>query len=216
MRAKASLRRAIVAEEGLRAASDSQPTACVASTCDATILAQREGSAGAALRGPACSLGNLVCPSLNDLFVRLSTWFLAALAVGAAALFASDRITLQGERTIYTVECHAGVWHGTHCDGMLAAAERFRFRALKAHREVLFWTVAATEPSGKFSDCDIEDGRNWQCKPNVDAKSTITLQMSKGDAVADVTGHARPFHAVDKWEWLLLKWGLHVGQDAEE
>lgn len=148
--------------------------------------------------------------------MRFLTWAFVAVAVGAVALFASDRITLQGERTIYTVECHAGLWQGPHCNGQLAAADRFRFRALKAHREVLFWTVAATEPSGKFSDCDVEDGRNWRCKPNADAKFTVTLQMSKGDAVADVTGRARPFHAVEKWKWLFLKWGVPVGQDADE
>ncbi len=173
-------------------------------------------SGGNGVRRPHRFFWQSACPSLVDRYMRLSIWLSGALAVGAALAVASDRITLQGERTIYTVDCLAGVWHVTHCDGLLVAADRFRFRALKAHREVLFWTVAATEPSGKFSDCDVEDGRNWRCKPNPDAKFTITLQMSKGNAVADVTGHAQPFHAVEKWKWFLLKWGVHVGQDADE
>ncbi len=147
--------------------------------------------------------------------MRLWLFVLVALAVIFLTLWSTDKITLQGERTIYTVDCRDGAWQGLHCTGRLVATERFRFRALRPHREVVFWTVGANEPSGKFTDCDIEDGRNWVCKPNADTARTITLQMSKGNAIPDSTGRARAFHAVDKVQWFLLQWGLPVGNDAD-
>ena len=139
----------------------------------------------------------------------------AALTAVSAMLWASDKITLQGERTIYTVECADGAWQGLHCTGHLVAADRFRFRALKAHREVVFWAVGASQPSGKFTDCDVRDGRHWTCRPNADASSTITLQMTEGVAVADATGRVRAFHAIEKWRWFFLKWGAPAGSDAD-
>jgi hypothetical protein len=114
--------------------------------------------------------------------MRLWLFVLAALAVVGNIVWLSDKVTLQGERTIYTVDCRDGAWQELRCTGRLVAAERFRFRALKPHREVVFWTVGATEPSGKFTDCDIEDGRNWVCRPTADAARTITLKMSQGVA----------------------------------
>ena len=138
---------------------------------------------------------------------------LAALVTGV--LFASGNVTLQDERTIYTVECHDGIWRGRSCEGRLVVAEQFRFRVLKSRREVSFWVIGTTKLSGKFVDCDIDDGRNWRCQPNADAKHTITLQMSKGDAVAGPTGVVRPFHAIAKWRWFLLRWGVPVGSEAD-
>jgi len=127
----------------------------------------------------------------------------------------SDSITPQGERTVYTATCKDGSWQGTLCTGKLVAGERFRFRALKAHREVVFWTVkSATEPSGKFIDCVIEDGRNWRCAPNADFSRTITREMLHGNPVADLTGQALSFHQIPKWRWLLLSWGIPTGDEA--
>ena len=34
-----------------------------------------------------------------------------------AFIWASDRITLEGERTVYTVGCEQGVWIGLRCTG---------------------------------------------------------------------------------------------------
>jgi hypothetical protein len=147
--------------------------------------------------------------------MRLWLFVIAALACIFLGLWATDKITLQGERTIFTVDCRDGAWQGLHCTGRLVPADRFRFRALKPHREVIFWTVGVAEPSGKFTDCDIEDGRNWVCKANADSPRTITLQLSKGVAVPDTTGHARAFHAIDKVRWFLLQWGFPVGNDAD-
>ena len=147
--------------------------------------------------------------------MRLMLVVLAALAVISAALWASDKITLQGERTIYTVRCIGGAWQGLHCNGQMVAAERFRFRALKPHREVIFWTVGAAEPSGKFTECDITDGRNWTCKPNAEATRTITLQMLRGEPAPDPQGRVQAFHAIAKWRWFLLGLGVPVGNDAD-
>jgi hypothetical protein len=144
-------------------------------------------------------------------------WFLvlAILVAMAAFLWAGDKITPDGERTVYTVACHEGSWQGAHCSGRLEAAGRFRFRALKPHREVVFWTVGSSDPSGKFMSCEIKDGRNWICLPNADSKRTITLQMEKGEPVADDTGQVMPFHAIAKWRWYLLGAGVPVGSDAD-
>jgi hypothetical protein len=140
----------------------------------------------------------------------------AALAAVIFAVWVSDRVTLQGERTVYTVECRDGAWQGARCSGRLVAAERFRFRALKPHREVVFWTVRGQAPSGKFTDCNIKDGRNWTCTANAEASSTITLQMSGGLPVHDTTGRTRAFHSVTKWQWFLLSWGIPIGSAADD
>ena len=44
--------------------------------------------------------------------------FAVLLALG---LWASDRITMQGERTIFTVNCDNGSWQGDRCNGKLVA-----------------------------------------------------------------------------------------------
>lgn len=129
----------------------------------------------------------------------------------AMFLWVSDRITLQGERTVYTVQCKGGTWLGGLCNGDLQASDR----SLKAHREVLFWTSGANEPSGKFSDCDVQSGRDWTCRPTPDAQRTITLQMKKGEPVPDASGPVRLYHAVAKWRWYLLKAGVPVGSNAD-
>ncbi len=128
---------------------------------------------------------------------------LAALVFGA---WASDFITMQGERTVYTVDCNGGSWREDRCSGKLAAGPRYRYRALKPHNEVIFWTVGSPERSGKFDDCVIQDGRNWVCKPGNDASRSITLAMAGGAPVR--TNATRPFRAVSKWRWLLLDRGF--------
>ncbi len=146
----------------------------------------------------------------------MRTWLtlIATVAVIAAIGWASDTVTLQGERTIYTVQCGQGTWQGQRCSGQLVAADRFRFRALKAHREVLFWRVGVAETSRKLTDCLIEDGRNWNCKPTVDASRTITLNVIHGQPVPDASGSTLPLHAIAKWRWWLLRWGILVGNEA--
>ena len=131
----------------------------------------------------------------------------------ALVIWTSDHVTLQGERTVYTVQCEKGTWVDSECSGKLAAAERYRYRALAARGEVLFWVVGSPEPSGKLTRCEIHDGRNWSCKANAntDAARSITLEMSKGQAVHDKTGATRPLHEASKVVWLLLKYKVHFG-----
>jgi hypothetical protein len=149
----------------------------------------------------------------------MRVWLFALGSLVAAVLifvWTSDKVTLQGERTIYTIDCRDGAWQGVHCTGRLARADRFRFRALKAQREVVFWTAGAVQPSSKFTECDIQDGRNWKCKPNADTPLTITHQMSGGMAVHDPTAPTKPFHAIAKWRWFFVGWGVPIGRDADD
>lgn len=134
-------------------------------------------------------------------------WIVLVVVFAAFSLmvWVSDKITWEGERTIYSVRCEQGTWVGDQCSGKLVAAERFRFRALKNHGEVLFWTAGSPEPSGKFTQCVIEDGRNWKCQANADGPKSVTLEMSGGRPVPDPTGATIPFHAVSKLRWLILE-----------
>jgi hypothetical protein len=147
--------------------------------------------------------------------MRIWIAFFIAVPVLAISLWSNDWITMQGERTIYTAECRDGVWQGRHCTGHLAAGSRFRFRALKPHGEVIFWTVGSSEPSGKFTDCQIVDGRNWSCKPAAMPPVPATFEIARGLPVADRTGRARSFHALSKWRWWMLDAGLPAGSDAD-
>ena len=84
---------------------------------------------------------------------------------------------------------------------------------MKPHGEVIFWTVGSKEPSGKFNDCTIQDGRNWVCKVCPDAARSITLQMTQGIPVPG-TEVTRPFRSVSKWRWLLLSRGFTADHDV--
>ncbi len=139
--------------------------------------------------------------------VRVWAFVVAIFAALGFAAWASDFVTMQGERTIYTVDCHKGDWTGDRCGGSLVAGLRYRYRALRPHSEVIFWTVGANDPSGKFVDCAVKDGRNWACKPNADASRSITLQMIEGEPVAGPAAVTRPFRAVSKWRWMLMQRG---------
>ena len=149
----------------------------------------------------------LLCDSVGkEMQTRGIVLLASSILVLGLLVWTSDSITLQGERTVYTAECHGGDWQGERCTGNLIAGQRFRFRALKAHREVLFWTVGSSKaPSGKFTDCTIQDGRNWRCKANSDLRQSITLEMSHGQPVPDSSGIAHSFHQIPKWRWLLLR-----------
>jgi hypothetical protein len=147
--------------------------------------------------------------------VRVWAFVLALVAALGFAAWASDFVTMQGERTVYTAECADGSWDGDRCSGRVKAGTRYRSRALKPHNEVIFWTVGSKEPSGKFNDCQIQDGRNWICKACAEASRSITRQMADGRPVpiADATtGAVRPLRAVSKWRWLLLQRGYTAGR----
>ena len=143
--------------------------------------------------------------------MKLSLRFvLPGLMVGifiGALLWVIDFVTLEGEWTVYTVECKQGTWNSDRCTGKLVAAQRYRFRALKGHGEVLFWIVGSTEPSGRFTQCEIKNRGNWTCKANADSPRSITLTMSKSRPVPDPAANTRPYPAVPKVKWLLLHYG---------
>lgn len=143
-------------------------------------------------------------------------WVIVAVLLAALGFagWASDFVTMQGERTVYTVDCVGGAWQGDRCAGRLAAGIRYRYRALKPHGEVIFWTVGTKEPSGKFEDCKIQDGRNWVCKVCPDAARSITLHMAQGSPVPDTPEVTRPFRSVSKWRWLLLQRGFTVDREV--
>jgi hypothetical protein len=140
---------------------------------------------------------------------------LCVTALVAGFVWAADIVSLQGERTVYTAACINGTWTGGVCSGKLVAAERFRFRALRSHNEVFFWSVGvASDPTGRYTQCVISDGRNWVCQPNADGPKGIALAMRHGRPVQDATGKVRPVHPVSKWAWTLLKAGLPVSESA--
>jgi len=138
--------------------------------------------------------------------LKFAPFLLVAIMVGVF-LWGIDYITLQGEWTVYTVECRQGTWNGDQCTGKLQASDRYRYRALKRRKEVLFWVPGSTEPSGRLAPCEVENRSNWTCKPNADSPRSITLVMSKGRPVPDPAADTRPFHAVSKMRWMLLKYG---------
>jgi hypothetical protein len=123
-------------------------------------------------------------------------------------VWTTDRVTLQGERTVYTVSCLHGTWTGNRCSGELATGPRVRYRALKIRGEVLFWVLGSTEPSAKLTACDIQDGRNWTCPESADAPKSLTLAMAKGEPLRNPAWSTRPFHSTSKVGWMLLNSGI--------
>ncbi len=67
------------------------------------------------------------------MFKRL-VFFLLVVGGPCIAIWASDRVTLQGERTIYTVSCQHGTWEGQRCNDRLEAGEQHRFRASRSRQ----------------------------------------------------------------------------------
>ena len=53
----------------------------------------------------------MTLPRRNKALIAVAVVLLAVVA----SIWASDRITLQGERTIYTVNCEGGNWVGNRC-----------------------------------------------------------------------------------------------------
>lgn len=134
---------------------------------------------------------------------------LAALALASLLLWTTDRITLQGERTVFTVVCEQGSWSGSVCSGRLGPGPRYAFRASKSRQEVIYWIRGSDAPSGKLSECTVADRDNWTCKAVADAKpATIAFGMAKGHPTRAGEGQALPFHSVPKWKWWLIDAGF--------
>jgi len=140
------------------------------------------------------------------LFLRTLVPLLLVLVLFGIFLWSIDFITLEGEWTVYTVDCRQGTWKGEQCTGTLAASDRYRFRALKNHGEVFFWVVGSRGSSGRLMPCEVENRANWSCQANADSAKSITLVMARGRPVFDDTTSARTVHAVSKIKWMLLKY----------
>lgn len=149
---------------------------------------------------------------MRKVWVALASVFVITAVYG----WAVDFVTASGERTVYTVECAHGDWTGNRCLGEMAAGIRYRFRALPARGEVLFWTIGRAEPSGKLTGCAVTDGRNWSCPPSPDAARSITLSMVHGRPSPDPQRRTRPLHSVSKLYWLAMRQGVPVGATADE
>jgi len=130
-------------------------------------------------------------------------------------LWATDRVTLQGERTVYTVNCLNGAWSGNGCGGQVVAGPRYRYKALKNRGEVLFWVLGTQEPSSKLTGCTIQDGRNWACPPTADASTSLTLSMEHGEPKRSTSWPTVPFHSTSKPSWFLLDLGFQTVLDLD-
>ena len=151
-------------------------------------------------------------PVFWSMTLKLRIFLLTLFLLFCVVLWGSETITFQGERTVYTANCKDGARDEERCTGRIAAGDRYRYRALQGHNEVLFWIAGSKETSGKFVPCDIVDGRNWKCDATDDIAQTVTLEMIRGHAMPDPAGQARPFHAVSKWTWMMLESGLSAGE----
>ncbi len=139
----------------------------------------------------------------RGLFI-LSVLVAAALAV---FIWASDRITMEGERTVYTVTCEQGAWDGLRCTGRMAAGDRHRFRASRSRHEIVYWIAGSSKPSGKYTDCDVTDRDRWACKAREGDPPSITHAIEDGRPVHQAGGSDAPYHAVTKWKW----WAINAG-----
>jgi hypothetical protein len=137
------------------------------------------------------------------------------LALFALALWGSDRITYQGERTVFTVDCRDGAWDGLRCTGRLVAGDRHRFRASTNRQEVLYWVVGSTSPSGRFTDCRVKSRGNWSCNVTAGQPPTVAHEMTDDRPSNHVAGLDQPYRAVAKWKWALLNAGVHVFGTAD-
>ena len=146
--------------------------------------------------------------------IRRSLLGVSAVAVFTFLVWASDAITLQGERTIYTVNCEGGLWNDLHCTGKMEAGARYRYRASKSRNEVVFWVAGSSTPSGKYSDCKVRNRGNWSCKPTAEGALSITFEMTDERATHEPSTLAVPFHAVPKWKWWLLRAGYRSFHQA--
>ena len=140
-----------------------------------------------------------------------------SVALVAALLWGSDRITMQGERTIYTVDCEGGTWNGRVCTGKLTPSKRYAFRASQARQEVIYWIRGSTTASGKYPECKVVDRDNWSCKAVGDGPpGTIACEMARGHPTPAGKEHMLPFHSVPKWKWWLMDVGVRLFKQADD
>ena len=147
------------------------------------------------------------CCNLTVMF-RTVLYILVVVGALSAFIWSSDHITLEGERTIYTVTCEHGTWDGLRCSGRIAAGDRYRFRSSRSRREVIYWISGSVAPSGKYADCSVTDRDFWSCKANAGEQPSIAHELSDGRPVQRAGAVDMPFHAVAKWKWWALRLGI--------
>jgi hypothetical protein len=147
------------------------------------------------------------------MLVKLLATALVILAFGVF-VWATDKITFEGERTVYTVTCGHGTWERSRCTSRLATSDRYTFKASRSRQEVLYWVVGSKQPSGKYTDCQVANRGNWTCNVRVDQPMTITYEMKNDRPAHGAEGLALPFYAVPKWKWWAIRYGIGRYSDA--
>jgi hypothetical protein len=140
---------------------------------------------------------------------------LLCIAALVGIIWISDRVTMEGERTVYGVNCRGGEWNGNACTGRLEPGARYRFRASRSRQEVLYWTVGSADPSGKYTDCTVKDRGNWSCNRQLDQPPSIAFEMVDGKPTRSGGGLTLPYHAVHKWKWWAMRAGLPLFSQAD-
>jgi len=147
------------------------------------------------------------------MIVKVLTTVLVILGL-AGFIWSTDRITFQGERTVYTVTCDGGSWIDSHCTSKLAAGARYTFRASRTRQEVLYWTVGSNTPSGRYGNCHVENRGNWSCKVEPEQSRTIAVEMKNDKPTRSNDGNASTYHTVPKWKWWAIRYGINSFSDA--
>ena len=129
-------------------------------------------------------------------------------------VWAGDRITLKGHHTLHTVECLDGNWQRERCTGVMVAGDRYRFSASRTRQEVICWIVGSKQPSGKYTNCVVNDRDNWKCNMTPGEPATITHALVNGRPDNGGT-EPQSIHIVPKWKWWLLRSGIHAFATAD-
>lgn len=130
---------------------------------------------------------------------------LGVIALMVALIWASDRITLQGERVLYAVTCSGGEWRGNVCDGHLEPAQRYAFRASPRRGEVVSWIIGSSAASRTYAGCEVRNRDQWVCPLQTGGGTTAQLEMLKGKTRCSGTAAAASVHIVPKWSWYLYR-----------
>lgn len=129
--------------------------------------------------------------------------------------WATDRVTLQGERVMYSVRCAGGQWQQLTCTGRLEPGERYAFRASPRRQEVIAWTIGSALPSRTYLGCDVQSRDRWTCPVQTSEGSAAMLRMSKGRTQCAPASRATPAHVISKWKWYVLRAGLPLFSNAK-
>ena len=129
-------------------------------------------------------------------------------AVLGSVIWASGKVSLQGERTVYTAACLGADWEGTRCSGRLVPAKRYRFHVDQERNEVRFILVGGSTGWRTMRSCHVTDAMNWACAGFAEAGEPVTTEMREGRPVVGATRSTENLRAITKWRWHALRWGI--------